>query len=134
MLLPDDALPNPTILPPAVVVVRIQASTANVWRPCSAVLVEARPADVPSNDEAVSESSPIAPVRPRVTPEPTVRSDQPAQSGLSAPPSSPRRQYETGSSSSTVCAYDDSSPSVLTGTVIQLDRTTLPNGSTASRR
>ena len=86
-------LPNPTILPPAVDVVRNHASTANVCGPSIAVVVETRPALLPGNPAAVSASPSIAPVAPHVTPLPAVAGEVPAQSSaVVAPACSDRRQ------------------------------------------
>ena len=75
VLVPVFVLPKPMIFPPAVDVVRNQASMLKTPGACSESLrAAAAPVDVPWNVDAVFGSPEIAPPAPRVTPAPRVRS------------------------------------------------------------
>ena len=83
--------PNPTILPPAVDVVRNQASTENWFGPGTRTALYAREFEAPEKLIARLVSPKIAPVRLRLTPLPMFWLLYAAQS-KAAPLPSPSRQ------------------------------------------
>src|SRR4051794_1041367 len=93
------------ILPPAVDVVRNQASTLKSFGDCWGVAVAPKPADVPLKVEAASGSPVMAPPDPRATPLPRVRSLPPMSANAVLPDGSPSGQWSVAPSAATAVTY-----------------------------